>query len=602
VINCVTAAITSQPVNVSLCNTGSAVFTITASNATASQWQVNTGSGWQDISDNGIYTGSATSSLLVTGATFAMNNYQYRCAVTNSCATIYSGVAALTVTNPVTPSLSISASAVSICEGESVTFAASAINGGSAPVYQWQKNGIPVGGNSNSYIDNNLSNGDVIDCRITSDNTCVTTATAVSNPITVVVTTNVTPVVSITASDNNICSGTPVTFTSNVINGGTNTNYTWIKNGTNLFLNSPVYTDNALNNGDVIMCVIRSDLACVTSSVVPSNPIVMNVTSQVTPSVTITSSQDAVCKNTSITFFSSVINAGNSPLYQWQKNGTSVGTNSDSYTENSPSNGDIISCKIISNNTCLATPSATSNTIVLTVYPDPVVLLDHTDYLCAGGERTLDAGSFLSYNWSTGATTRTITVNTTGIYFLTVTDNNGCIGSDTVNIYTILPTPSAFLPPDTAVCDYGSIVLKPLRNFESYLWDNGSTLPSINITLPGSYKLQVKDENGCYGKDSIIVHRKECLKGLFVPSAFTPNNDGKNDLLKPFLFGNVKQYHFWLYNRWGQVVFETTDLSKGWDGKYKGVTQDGNVFVWLCQYQFDGEDKKTERGTIVLIR
>jgi gliding motility-associated-like protein len=64
------------------------------------------------------------------------------------------------------------------------------------------------------------------------------------------------------------------------------------------------------------------------------------------------------------------------------------------------------------------------------------------------------------------------------------------------------------------------------------------------------------------------------------------------------LFGHVKQYHFSIYNRWGQLIFQTKELNKGWDGKM----QNTGVFLWTCTYQFEGEAIKNERGTILLIK
>ena len=77
---------------------------------------------------------------------------------------------------------------------------------------------------------------------------------------------------------------------------------------------------------------------------------------------------------------------------------------------------------------------------------------------------------------------------------------------------------------------------------------------------------------------------------------------GKNDLLKPILLDTVVQYRFWIYNRWGELIFETTDPTKGWDGKHKGQPQSNNVFVWQCTYQFENEPVKKAKGTFVLIR
>jgi len=169
-------------------------------------------------------------------------------------------------------------------------------------------------------------------------------------------------------------------------------------------------------------------------------------------------------------------------------------------------------------------------------------------------------------------------------------------------ISALLDVPAGFLPPDTAVCSYGSIVIKSAPGYKNYYWNTNSMTPNITITSPGEYWLQVTDNNNCVGKDTIIVVPKECMKGFFVPNAFTPNNDGKNDLFKPLLFGTVKKYSFIIYNRWGAVVFESSNHRTGWDGALKGIKQNSGVFVWLCRYQIEGEVEKIEKGTVTLIR
>ena len=114
--------------------------------------------------------------------------------------------------------------------------------------------------------------------------------------------------------------------------------------------------------------------------------------------------------------------------------------------------------------------------------------------------------------------------------------------------------------------------------------------------------MQVKDLNGCIGKDSIIVKEKQCTSGLYVPTAFTPNGDGLNDIFRPTLHGNVKQLTFTVYNRFGQLVFQTNNPGKGWDGKFGGILEESNVFVWICKYQFEGEESAIKKGTVLLIR
>jgi gliding motility-associated-like protein len=239
---------------------------------------------------------------------------------------------------------------------------------------------------------------------------------------------------------------------------------------------------------------------------------------------------------------------------------------------------------------------------VVNVFSNPVTSLDHTNFLCTGTSRVLDAGTFSSYLWNDGSNTQKFTAGNVGTYAVQVTDNNGCKGSDTTVITELLPPPKDFLTADTAICSYGSLILKPTHNYNSYLWSNTASAASITITQPGKYWLQVTDANHCIGRDTILVNAKDCMIGFYIPTAFTPGGDGKNDIFRPLLFGQVKKYSFTIYNRWGQAVFQTSELAKGWNGTFAGTRQDNNVFIWTCTYQFDGEEIKTEKGTVLLIR
>jgi gliding motility-associated-like protein len=233
----------------------------------------------------------------------------------------------------------------------------------------------------------------------------------------------------------------------------------------------------------------------------------------------------------------------------------------------------------------------------------PVISLDHDSILCVGDIKTLNAGSgYASYSWNTGSTLQSIIVNGPGQYAVAVIDNNGCKGGDTSLITQMLPAPSGFLEKDTAICSYENLPLKATASFNQYTWSTGSTASSVVVKQPGIYWLKVKDSNGCTGKDSIIVNSKVCPNRFYMPTGFTPNNDGKNDLIKPILLGEVVKYRFWIYNRWGQLILETTDLIKGWNGLYKGQEQQSGVYVWVCSYQFKDEPEKIEKGTFVLIR
>ena len=116
------------------------------------------------------------------------------------------------------------------------------------------------------------------------------------------------------------------------------------------------------------------------------------------------------------------------------------------------------------------------------------------------------------------------------------------------------------------------------------------------------YTLQVVDRNGCTGRDTTLVTTKKCPYGIYFPNAFTPNKDGHNDLFKPVITGNPVKYHFSIYNRWGQRVFDTTDPTEGWDGSIANRDQESSAYVWICVYQFGGEKEKSSNGSFILIR
>jgi gliding motility-associated-like protein len=244
----------------------------------------------------------------------------------------------------------------------------------------------------------------------------------------------------------------------------------------------------------------------------------------------------------------------------------------------------------------------TTDTISVQEFATPVAGISKDSTLCDGTVRILDAGNFNSYQWNTGETTRTIDVNHLGIYSVKVTDNHGCSDSDTAQIKKVVPIPTNFLPPDTSVCSYRPLELMPLKEYSNYLWNTDAITKAITVSQPGLYWLQVTDEQNCTGRDSVILHGENCVQGFYIPNAFTPNNDGRNDDFKPFLFGPANEYEFTVYDRAGEIVFKSHNLSKGWNGNYKGVPQDPGLFLWICKYRFNGEDEKIEKGTVMLLR
>ena len=162
--------------------------------------------------------------------------------------------------------------------------------------------------------------------------------------------------------------------------------------------------------------------------------------------------------------------------------------------------------------------------------------------------------------------------------------------------------PSGFLQKEIMICEGVPQELNSLKTFTSYLWNTGATTSSISVSLTGIYWLEVPYNNFCKSREYINVLPKKCTQNFYFPTAFTPNSDGKNDVLKPTIYGLVLKYSLTIFDRWGQIILNSTDPAKGWDGKWHAKLQNTGTYIWMCNYQLAGEEVKTEKGTVTIIR
>ncbi len=188
--------------------------------------------------------------------------------------------------------------------------------------------------------------------------------------------------------------------------------------------------------------------------------------------------------------------------------------------------------------------------------------------------------------------------NSTGTYIDTLTAANGCDSIRTLYL-NVLQKPAPDLGAVQTICPGGSIILSP-GQYDNYLWQDGSTQDRFIVKKPGLYSVTVSDTCGSASAQILI---KEGICDVYFPSAFTPNNDGKNDLFKALGGNTLANYHLGVFNRWGGKVFETRDYTKGWDGSFNGTPQPPDVYVWYCEFHKPGNSNEFKlSGTVVLIR
>lgn len=486
---------------------------------------------------NGVNIGSNAPTYHATGI---VNGDQFQCIFTSnaSCAsplTAVSNIITFSIISSQTPSIQISASQQSACVHENIVFTAQAQSGGTAPHYQWKKNGNNVGTDAAVYQDNNLADNDEISCVLTSNQPCATVNTVSSNIVVIDIVNEIFPAVTISTDAPEICDGANVIFEASTQPATVATTYQWLKNGLPVGTNSSLYADNNLVNGDRIDCQVTATGSCGNMAVVSGNEIVVNVKPVVTPSIAITTSQTSICPKKELIFETSISNGGSIPSFQWQINGNIVGSNENTLHFSGFQNGDLVNCLLTSSSVCATAPTVLSNSIALQVSNIPLPV-------------SLGKDSFVCTNFK--------------------------------NIITLRPSPS----------------------YNINTWQDGTQDQSFEASRPGIYYVTVQNEDGCTGADTIQLFSKECIKGFYMPTAFTPNGDGQNNFCKPLLFGNISRYEFVIYNRWGEIIFRTQDIRAGWDGRYKGVLQHTQTYIWTCTYQEMNGPIRNEKGHVTLLR
>lgn len=239
----------------------------------------------------------------------------------------------------------------------------------------------------------------------------------------------------------------------------------------------------------------------------------------------------------------------------------------------------------------------------LTVNPKPSPDLGADQNICSNTTLSLSPGTgFTSYQWQDDSQDPTLNVSNTGLFWVKVTNSFHCETTDSIRILSLISPPSNFLPARDSICSYTALNLSPTASYSSYQWSTGEKTKSIAVQQTGAYWLQVTNTEGCKGMDTITVLPKQCMFGVYIPSAFTPDDNGKNDTFRALVFGKLTQFHLQVFNRWGSLIFQTKDPAKGWDGKLKGVTTDTGVFVWICSWQMEGLAPEIKKGTVTLIR
>ena len=246
-----------------------------------------------------------------------------------------------------------------------------------------------------------------------------------------------------------------------------------------------------------------------------------------------------------------------------------------------------------------------ADTVTVFVEGEPLALdipIDTT--ICAADNYIIDATTpGANYLWSDGSIGSQLEVTSSGTYTLSIqTATCEALYSQQVNFGS---PPSPNLPSDTILCTENNPALDATVPLGSYLWNDGSTSPSLPISAPGTYSVTISNECG-NSSASTQVQLQSC-DALYIPTAFSPNGDGINDefLLQSPLPLQIE--HFQIFDRWGNQVYSRNgsfmlDESQGWDGTFRGSPLPVGPYIYFFRLVKEDGTSEIRSGEINIIR
>lgn len=259
-------------------------------------------------------------------------------------------------------------------------------------------------------------------------------------------------------------------------------------------------------------------------------------------------------------------------------------------------------------NACSATASVT-----VTQASSPAVasafVINDTCFKGTGAIEVFATGGTSPYSflWSNGAQTNMLSGANAGSYAVTVTDDKSCSASAGYIISNVSGLQMEVVDSKEVSClatKDGSVTVRVSggdRPYQ-YQWSGSSTDSVLRNAAIGFYTVTVSDSKGCADSLIVEIEKEVCESYIYFPTAFSPNGDNANDFFRPRYSPDLKSYSIAVYNRWGELVYASTNVNEGWDGFYKGVAQPISTYIWWSQFSFLNGANEQRSGNVTLVR
>jgi gliding motility-associated-like protein len=605
-----------------VCEGGTLTFSAPGLNGCTYQWQVNTGSGFANVpaTDPGgaVYSGATSTSLGITGVTPSLNSYTYQLLLTAANGPAITEGPVSPVINPAPSAQALASAANPICAGSGTTLSIT----------------TPVPGITyNIYTDPALT-VNVGSLTIASNSLAVSPATTTTYYEQAVTTATgciqLTAAQNVTLTVNPVPAAQPLALAANPICAGS---------GTTLSITTPVpgityniYTDPALTINIGSLTTASNSLAvspattttyyeqavttaagCVQTAPVQSLTLTVNPAPAAQP---LAASANPICAGSSTTLSITTPAAGVTyNIYSDPALTINIGslTSAANSLAVSPATTTTYYEQAVDGVTGCVQTAANQN-ITLTVNTTPQLTTTANLILCNGSPDTLSAAApNASITWQGYSAQPSIIVSptTTTTYTVTAQTAVGCADTATLTVQVVDFKLSLTASPDPVTAGFPvNLSTNANQSYQVLSWLPESQFPDQTassqtftiIDTSKTYSVAAESVNGCIDTATVTVTVATNTGDLFIPNAFTPNGDGKNDLFKVY-GSSINQIELRIFNQWGQLLFESKDPQRGWDGTYGGHPQPTGVYLYAVKLTLYGQPSPIIRkGSLNLIR
>jgi gliding motility-associated-like protein len=374
--------------------------------------------------------------------------------------------------------------------------------------------------------------------------------------------------------------------------------------------NSPTF-NYVPSNGDVITVVMTSTAVCSSGSQATSNAVTMTVNPVLPAGVTISASTSDVCEGSQVTITATPVNGGATPSYQWLRNGSPVGTDNPVFSC-IPSDGDVISVRMISSGSCTSGSPVTSNSVTMNVIETPQLTFVKSDVRCYQGSSgaidiTITGGTGpFTYSW-TGNGIIPAAEDQAGLapgnYAVTVRDAM-CSTSQAFTIIepevlTVEESHTDVVCPDDNEGTINLTVSGGTLPYNVY-WSDGVTTRDRTELSAGTYSVVVTDLNACAKMIDVTIGATGSERCVEIPEIITPNGDGFNDTWRIKNIDMFPNAEVIVFNRWGKRVYSSRNiLADPWDGTLKGKLLPTDSYHYILDLH---NGSKPKSGVISIIK